>query len=759
MPDKSLDDSYIKFVFNLTSTIRKLSLYSAKHPTVVSSIKNLYSLLQEILNKNGSINIGLSSDKQVLIEDQSIGEKGSGLMQGLAGYFKKIDIENLTFQSGITEEELSSFFGFVLMEPEELKKIGSLSKAFLDSGIRHIKIAQFSYVKIEKGKKAVGVDEARLKLLQALESRTTDYTLGKLESPGDVQNLEKDILNMVTAEFKDKGKLSSGTKNILTKFLIKTNERERVFSGLADALSAAGYSPDQKDKFVNKLRQEVLKKLTTGKLESPGDVKNLEKDILNMVTAEFKDKGKLSSGTKNILTKFLIKTNERERVFSGLADALSAAGYSPEQKDKFVNKLRQEISEKITTREQKAGPAEGGELGELKAENEDLKKKLSRLQKEVASKAAELEKLAKEKKVINQEKERIDNIVHHMAEGMVVVDPQGKIIMANPVAEKLLDIGKDALGVPLSKTVKDEHLLTVVKNISPDKDGMLQKDIELFSPDDSTKKVLRTSSAVVEDHNGKTVGMVTVLNDITRQKEIERMKSDFVSNVSHELRTPMATIHQNISLLMEGLAGVMNENQMKFLNIAQDNMQRLKRLINDLLDSAAIESGKFKLSISKAKVNERIDNVVTFLSRWAESKKITIQANLLASDELLEMDKDRVEQVLTNLISNAIKFTPEGGKITVSVASRAPCEEAAAGAVEFSIEDTGTGIAPENIKKVFQRFERAGAATSGVGGTGLGLSICQQIVSMHGGKVWVESKLNEGSKFSFLLPRGSASAA
>jgi len=456
-----------------------------------------------------------------------------------------------------------------------------------------------------------------------------------------------------------------------------------------------------------------------------------------------------------MLKKFLLKSQQKQEVFISLNDALLAAGCSSPEADKLVDKIRQEISKKVSARQGVTG-LERGEFDRLKAENNNLKTKISQLEQEIALKTSSLEKLGKESRRVIQEKERIDNIVHHMAEGLVVVDPQGKIVMLNPVAEKLLNIGKDSIGVPLSKTVKDEHLLTVVKKISPDQDGAIQKDIELFSPDDATKRVLRTSSAVVEDPNGKTVGMVTVLNDITRQKEIEKMKSDFVSNVSHELRTPMATIQQNISLLIEGLPGVLNEDQLKFMNIAQDNIARLKRLINDLLDSAAIESGKFKLMVSESSVNERIDNVVTFLVRWAESKKISIQTNLLPKDEILEMDKDRIEQVLTNLISNAIKFTPEGGKVFVSAEKREPTTETPQGVIEFSVRDTGVGITPENIKKVFVRFERGGAIASGVGGTGLGLSICQQIVNMHGGKIWVESKLNEGSRFSFSLPQKSA---
>ncbi|MBU1871697.1 MAG: cell wall metabolism sensor histidine kinase WalK [Candidatus Omnitrophica bacterium] len=226
-----------------------------------------------------------------------------------------------------------------------------------------------------------------------------------------------------------------------------------------------------------------------------------------------------------------------------------------------------------------------------------------------------------------------------------------------------------------------------------------------------------------------------------------------MANVSHELRTPLATIQQNISLLIEGLPGVLNEAQMKFLNIAGDNLKRLRRLINDLLDSAAIEAGKFKLKISKSDLNERINSVSTFLNRWAETKNITIETKLLLESEQIEMDNDRIEQVMTNLLSNAIKFTPEGGKIVVSALRREATKEAPQGLVEVSVKDSGPGITEDNLKRIFEKFERGSAVNSGIGGTGLGLSICQEIIKMHGGEVWVESKLDEGSTFSFTLPR------
>ncbi|MFH1577549.1 MAG: ATP-binding protein, partial [Candidatus Omnitrophota bacterium] len=657
------ENSCINFVSGLTTTIRKLGLYPSNHPTVVYSIKNLYLALQKLLRIKDTISISLSSDNQIFIEGYPVGQKGSKPIEGLGVYFRKLDIENLSFNSGISDKELDAFIRILLMDQDEIKKVADLNKLFSERNIEHIKIAQFSYIKIQKGKKVVELTQEKQQFLDKIKSRIKDYSLGKIEGGAAIQDLENDLINAVTAEFKEGKKLKSTTKILLKKFLSGSQNKEGVQSRLSRSLLDSGCLPEVADGLVNSLSSKVSRKTAVN---------------LGEITRE--------------------------------------------------------------------------EYRKVKSEAEELRLKISQLEKEIDSRAMGTEALKKENKKVTQEKERVNNIVRHMADGLVVVDPQGNIVMLNPAAEKLLGIGKQDIGMPLNNAVKDEHLLTLVKSIAPDKDGTVHKDVELLSRDDSTRRVLRTSSAVVEDPDGKTVGMVAVLNDITRQKEIEKMKSNFVANVSHELRTPLGAIQQNISLLIEGLPGALTQDQKKFLNITQDQIKRLKRLIYNLLDSATIEAGKFKLQLSLAGVNERITNVVDLLSRWAKTKNISIQSEAFSEEMRLIMDKDKIEQVLTNLISNAVKFTPEGGQIFVSAARKKPTEQLPQGAVEFSIKDTGPGISTEDIEKIFNKFERASAISTGIEGTGLGLSICKEIVSLHGGKIWVESKLNQGSKFSFFIP-------
>lgn len=662
----NLQDNYIKFASYFTRALRTVGLYPARHPSVVYAIKNVYSTLQEIFNLKDKINISLSPENQIIIEGQVIAEADLKIVEDLCDDFKRLKIESLVFSLGLTNQELQDFLNVLLMDPKEIRKIGDFNQVFQDKNIKHIKIEQFSYIKVEKDKTVLEVDKERRSLLDKLKKETKEYALGKIVKPEQIESLRRDVLNIVIDEFKQTKKLSTATRNILKKFLLKSKDREDILHKLKKVLLDAGASEDEVNKLINKVKKEISKRLTA---------------------------------------------------VSGRTDV-----------------ARQDIDK-------------------LNEENKELRLKIESLQQQIDSEEIALRKAKEESKKALQEKQQIDNIIHHMAEGVVVVDPEGKIVMLNPVAQRLLGINKDSVGVPLGKTVKDEHLLTMTKGIKSDKDGVLQQDVELVSSDESTKRVLRTSSAVVEDNNGKTVGMVTILNDITRQREIERMKSAFVASVSHELRTPLATIQQNISLLLKGLTGGLNEDQLKFLGSAQGNIKRLKRLINDLLDSAAIEAGKFKLKLSSVNINEIINNVVVFLEKWSQSKNISIQTNLLKEDQMLKVDRDRIEQVLTNLLSNAIKFTPPGGGISISAIRKEATEQYPKGGIEISVKDTGSGIAPADIVRVFDKFERAGAVNSGIGGTGLGLSICREIVKLHGGDIWAESKLGQGSTFSFFLPK------
>lgn len=235
--------------------------------------------------------------------------------------------------------------------------------------------------------------------------------------------------------------------------------------------------------------------------------------------------------------------------------------------------------------------------------------------------------------------------------------------------------------------------------------------------------------------------------DITEAKEIDRMKSELISNVSHELRTPLTTIKEGISLVFDGTLGPIREDQKDMLATVKNNIDRLARLINDLLDISKVEAGRMELKKRMVDITLLVEEVLTSFRGQTEKKHITLETRLTRKVSDVFIDPDRISQVLTNLISNSIKFTPGKGHITVSIADRAK-------KVEISVEDTGLGISPENISRLFDRFSQFNRVYGpGEKGTGLGLAISKEIIEMHGGRIWVESELGRGSTFIFSLPK------
>jgi len=351
----------------------------------------------------------------------------------------------------------------------------------------------------------------------------------------------------------------------------------------------------------------------------------------------------------------------------------------------------------------------------------------------------------KKYKSVLSEKQNTDAVIRSVAEGLLVVDSKGKVIMMNPAAEKLLGVSKkEKMGKDLMEGIKDEQLVSLVK----DQKEQAGREIELVSQDDETKKILRASSAVIENEAGQTVGMVSVLSDITKQKELDRMKSNFVASVSHELRTPLVAIEKSIALILGKTVGDVPPAQEQFLAIADRNLKRLSRLINDLLDLSKLEAGRMELKKENVIIERIFTEVMETLDTWAKAKSVELKK--AAEEGLPEVpaDPDRLTQVLTNLVGNAIKFTPQQGSITLK--ARLNKE---AGCIEVRVSDTGIGISPENIPKVFDKFYQIGERVStDISGTGIGLSIAKEIVELHGGKIWVESKKGEGTTFAFTLP-------
>ncbi len=357
---------------------------------------------------------------------------------------------------------------------------------------------------------------------------------------------------------------------------------------------------------------------------------------------------------------------------------------------------------------------------------------------------------------VTRGKAYIENLVENAADFIITADVTDRILTWNRGAEVLFGYSKEeVIGKHLSILVPPEriHELEEIRR-KVELSGAL-RDIEIRSKrKDGVLIDLSLSVSPIRDADRKIVCFLRVAKDISEKKRVERrlkeldkMKSDFVSNVSHELRTPLTSIKGSVDNMLDGLTGPLNEKQVRYLARIKSNSDRLSRLINDLLDLSRIESGRIEVRPTMLPLAALAEEVTEQLKPLAAEKLIQIE--LPSPDRQLTVwaDRDKVTQVLMNLIGNAVKFTPQAGKVTVTV------EKNDDDYVQISVADTGPGISPEERNKLFSKFYQIAAIDKQKPrGSGLGLAISKALVEMQGGKIWVESEIGEGTTFYFTLP-------
>lgn len=341
-------------------------------------------------------------------------------------------------------------------------------------------------------------------------------------------------------------------------------------------------------------------------------------------------------------------------------------------------------------------------------------------------------------------------ILESLVSGVVVVSNDGDVAFVNPAF--LLYSGLDSealLGRPFS-----ELAIALQERFGPraapalDQAGA-SRDVEWRSSDGVM--YLREDSSILQDADGSCQGTLLVYHDMRREKAIDRMKSEFISVASHELRTPMTSIKGSVDLILSGFAGDISTDTQELLEIAQKNCDRLVRLINDILDLAKIEAGQIKLKRGPLDMKEAAHRAIRGVKALADQNTVSLLVDSPGQLPPIEADRDRIDQVLTNLLSNAIKFSPPKGQVRIHISR---VDEW----VETAVIDQGCGISEADLPKVFGKFQQVGESSS-KGGTGLGLAIAQALVNEHGGKIWLESKENVGTRFIFRLPVLVARAA
>ena len=372
--------------------------------------------------------------------------------------------------------------------------------------------------------------------------------------------------------------------------------------------------------------------------------------------------------------------------------------------------------------------------------NRALEKKKLELEAEQLRAAA-----ARSLRDVATEKGKVRTIVHCMADGVLVTDREGRIVLINPAASRMLSIESTAcLDKPLSEAVGDARLMEAVQGVVSPKNPEVTTISQEFQMGDS---FIRAHTAAVKGDEGEVLGTVTVLEDMTYLLELDRMKGNFIAMVSHELRSPISAIGQNINLILDGLAGETTEKQRHLLMRAKKRSKGLLDLIADLLEISKIEAGVTMQCKEPLQLEEVVRAVVELMEGEAQTKRISLTAQFDSSLPPVLGDKDNLEGVFTNVVNNAIKYTPEGGKVVIEV-----CPDG--DYVKTVVRDTGIGISKEDLPRIFDKFSRVKSEeTRGIVGTGLGLSIVKGIVEAHLGSISVESEEGKGTIVTVLLPQ------
>ncbi len=332
-------------------------------------------------------------------------------------------------------------------------------------------------------------------------------------------------------------------------------------------------------------------------------------------------------------------------------------------------------------------------------------------------------------------------LFNSMLEGLLLLDRNRKIYLANRAFKELFGIKTELRGKTIMEALRVHELAGLVERVEAEKQVL---DYELKLPELSGRW-LQVNAAAISDSAGEREGTILVFHDLTRLKQLERTREEFVANVSHELRTPLSLIKGYVETLLDG-ASSNPEIAARFLKIIERNTERLDLLIQDLLTISALEAGRMKLNVQPVALRPLVEKIFSDLKPPAAAKHVTLKNEL--PDLTAAADASRLEQVFANLVDNAIKYGRAQGTVTVGGKTTGD------GKIEIFVQDDGPGIPAEALERVFERFYRVDKARSREqGGTGLGLSIVKHIVQAHGGEVRVQSELGKGATFFFTLPK------
>ncbi|MDI7253078.1 MAG: ATP-binding protein [Actinomycetota bacterium] len=350
-----------------------------------------------------------------------------------------------------------------------------------------------------------------------------------------------------------------------------------------------------------------------------------------------------------------------------------------------------------------------------------------------------------------EDKSKIETIINSLTDALLVLDREGKVVLANPTALRLFGLWTGAPEEPIGRTLRRAEGEVEFREVGLEE---ALRSVLLEGRQVKNEMVLKAESAIyfqvmwlpLRDSTGGVIGAVVILHDVTDFVELDRMKSNFISMVSHELKTPLTSIKGFVRLLDAGRVGPVNEKQRRYLEIVLQQTESLTKIIEDLLDLSRIEAGIIEVRREKVDLRGVAEGVMIGLENLAREKGVEVYLEMPEGLPPVAGDPERLRQVFTNLIHNALKFTPSGGKVHMRAREMD-------GECLVEVEDTGIGISPQDLPRIFDKFYQVdSSSTRHQSGTGLGLSISRELITAQGGRMWAESEKGKGTTFKFTVP-------
>lgn len=491
------------------------------------------------------------------------------------------------------------------------------------------------------------------------------------------------------------------------------------------------------------------------------------KERIFRVEILFKDKKKWQDLEKRILAKGIIRgeemiitTKDKKEIPVSLS-----ASYKEDQEGNLIGyflaltdisvlkELQGTLEEKIKERTKELEEAKSSLEVRVEARTKEVRELAAGLEDKVRERTKGLlesrealinmlEDVEEERKIAEEEKNKTLAIITNFADALLVFDKENKLLLFNPKAEEFLGVKSEkVVGKSVSEFSKIASLEPLVKILSERMQGVSRKEFEI-----GEDLILELSTAPIIREE-KKVGTLVILHNVTREKLIEKMKTEFVSLAAHQLRTPLSAIKWTLKMFLEGDLGEINEEQREFLQDTYKSNERMITLINNLLNVTRIEEGRYLYNLIFANLEALVKSIIDFHKE--ETKKKRIKVILIKPAEKLPetiLDVEKIKIAIDNIFDNAIRYTPSGGRVTLSL-------KYGKKDIELSIKDTGIGIPQKQRKRVFTKFFRGtNVVRMETEGTGLGLFIAKNIIEAHGGKIWFESKEGAGTTFYLTIP-------